>query len=74
MQKVWVIVRQSPGDNYAQHVAPATWLGELVGCACGHGIGRHTSEGCEGDYRGCCPCRDKASDVLGLAVHLAREA
>jgi hypothetical protein len=73
MQKPWLIVRRPASADHSEHVAPSSWLGELVGCPCGHGIGRHTAQGCDGDYRGSCSCGGNASDVLGMAVRAARE-
>jgi hypothetical protein len=71
--KALVITRGPERDGRKLHAAPDTWLGELVGCSCGHGIGRHTSQGCEGNYRGPCRCTGTPTDVLGLAIRNARD-
>jgi hypothetical protein len=54
------------------HVPPDSWLGYLVECACGHGIGRHLMGTCAGDYRGNCVCPLDPSAVLEQAVLVAR--
>jgi hypothetical protein len=52
----------------ADSQAKDTWIGELVKCACSHGIGRHSGTGCEGDFRGVCRCRRTRAAVMEFAV------
>jgi hypothetical protein len=54
--------------NDAMHVPPDSWLGGLLSCPCGHGIGRHRGGTCAGDYRGKCRCRLDATAVLDNSV------
>jgi hypothetical protein len=70
--KAWVIVRQSAREDDGQHIPPETWLGNLLGCACGHGIGRHSTHGCLGDVRGPCECTTNPNAILGVAIWNAR--
>jgi hypothetical protein len=73
MQKTVLVVRQSEDTECTYHVPPAAWLGELVGCGCGHGIGRHSSEGCRGPYGERCPCEKNPSEILEAAICEARQ-
>jgi hypothetical protein len=71
--KALMIARRPAHDARTECAVPEAWLGELVGCPCGHGIGRHTLRGCEGNYRGPCRCAGTPIDVLGAAIRAARE-
>ena len=44
----------------------------LVLCTCGHGLDRHGPEGCGGDGRMLCPCRNDQERALDSAVDHAR--
>jgi hypothetical protein len=71
--EAWVIARRPAGDGRSPHVPPTGWFGELVGCSyCGHGIGRHTSQGCGGDFRGPCRCTCSPDTILTIATQTAR--
>jgi hypothetical protein len=70
-RKPCVIVRRPA--QVGNHVPPGTWLGELLGCRCGHGIGRHSAAGCEGDIRGKCDCPYDPTIVLHEAVAAERD-
>ena len=61
-------------SNLAGHSARNTWIGELVQCGCGHGIGKDWLEGCTGDFRGACACRMTRSNVIDVAISEARFA
>jgi hypothetical protein len=52
---------------------PLGWLGELVACSCGHGIGRHATGACEGDFSRRCACRLSPRTVLEQATFAQRE-
>lgn len=54
------------------HQPPSSWLGEMIKCSCGHGIGKHSGAKCEGDIRGRCDCRLSALAVLEAATSAAR--
>jgi hypothetical protein len=66
------MIARKPAHN-GMHVPPSTWLGSLIACRCGHGIGSHSPWGCEGDFRGRCSCGCGPSQILGDAVSAARE-
>jgi hypothetical protein len=69
-----IIVRNSASNRFnLPHQPPATWLGELVKCFCGHGIGKHSSSSCEGDIRGRCNCCLSPNAVLEAATRAERE-
>jgi hypothetical protein len=73
MQKALLIVRKCEPVERAYHAPPTAWLGELIACRCGHGIGRHSTQGC-GAYLGHrCPCGSGPSEVLDHAIRDARE-
>jgi hypothetical protein len=59
--------------EHTYHAPPAAWLGELVGCSCGHGIGRHSVDGCSGRPSLSCRCRYNPTDVLARAIRDARQ-
>ena len=44
----------------------------LVFCPCGHGLDRHTSEGCTGDGRLACSCLRSQDRALDDAIEHAR--
>jgi hypothetical protein len=62
------------GLDAMRHVPPASWLGELIGCGCGHGIGRHGLRGCNGRTHGECPCTKNPSDVLDAEIRAVKKS
>lgn len=44
----------------------------LVFCPCGHGLDRHTQEGCGGDGRQDCACLRSQDVALDAAIEHAR--
>lgn len=71
-----VIVRNSATSTSREPFhPPASWLGEMVKCFCGHGIGKHSASGsrCKGDIRGRCFCCLSPSTVLQTAINAERE-
>jgi hypothetical protein len=73
MQKTLLIVRKWDDKGRAYHAPPATWLGELVSCSCGHGIGQHVFQGCQGHHGGRCGCSDAPTEILERAIRDARD-
>jgi hypothetical protein len=74
MNATFPIVRNTASDySRHHHQPPATWLGELVKCFCGHGIGKHSAGTCEGDIRGRCNCCLSPIAVLDAATRAERE-
>ncbi len=72
MQRPLLIARKWEDTEHAYHAPPIAWLGELVACACGHGIGRHAPGGCRGYYRRRCECSQNPAEVLEGAIRDAR--
>jgi hypothetical protein len=73
MQKALLIARKRECTELGYQAPPATWLGELVGCRCGHGIGRHSARGCRGYGGGRCRCSHHPTEILERAILEARE-
>lgn len=44
----------------------------LVFCMCGHGLDRHGADGCDGDGRMRCRCRNDQDAALDSAIEHAR--
>jgi hypothetical protein len=65
-----LIIRKARWQNefHRPDHPPLGWLGELVSCMCGHGIGRHATGICEGDLGRRCMCRLDPRTVLDQAM------
>jgi len=63
-----LIVRDSRGGKSTDPNSPMGWIGGLVRCGCGHGIGSHFAQGCTGTLWSMCMCARNRDRVLDAAI------
>lgn len=72
MQTILIVRKRKRAERECDG-PPATWLGELIVCQCGHGIGRHVDRGCGGSISRRCECDYSPAEILERAIRNARE-